>query len=220
MSVLLPFHKAILEDIHDPSTSELVLIARGLGLRRVLCKLLQIYDSPQNLVILANASQEESSAIGEELGVLGCRNPGLRIIGFETNKKERQDLYKKGGLLAVTSQILTVDMLTGDMPTHLVTGIVMLHAERASPASSEAFIARLFHEKNKTGFLKAITDEPEHITSGMSPLRTIMKELQLRTVHIYPRYVRCFAERSMLYSFPDFTKQCLIRSDVTALCCN
>lgn len=39
------------------------------------------------------------------------------------------------------------------------------------------------------GFLKAFSDQPEHITSGMSPLRTIMKELQLRTVHIYPRSV-------------------------------
>ena len=143
----------------------------------------------RSLVILVNASQEEASAIGEELSVLGCRNPGLRIIAFETGRKEREELYKKGGILAVTSQILTVDMLTGDIPTHLITGLVMLHAERVSPSSSEAFIARLFHEKNKSGFLKAFTDEPEHITHGLSPLRTIMKELQLRTVHIYPRYV-------------------------------
>ena len=48
---------------------------------------------------------------------------------------------------------------------------------------------RLYRERNNTGFLKAFSDQPEHITSGMSPLRTIMKELQLRTVHIYPRYV-------------------------------
>ena len=89
MSALLSFHKSILEKLHDPSTSEFVLIARGLGLRRIVCKLLQIYDSPQNLVILVNASPEEEAAIGEELGVLGCRNPGLRIVGFETNKKER-----------------------------------------------------------------------------------------------------------------------------------
>ena len=89
MSTLLPFHKSILEKIHDPSTSELLLLARGLGLRRIICKLLQIYDSPQNLVLLVNTSSEEEAAIGEELGVMGCRNPGLRIVGFETNKKDR-----------------------------------------------------------------------------------------------------------------------------------
>ena len=89
MSTLLPFHKSILEKIHDPLTSELLLIARGLGLRRVICKLLQIYDSPQNLVILVNASPEEAAAIGEELGVLGCRKPGLRLVDFETSRRDR-----------------------------------------------------------------------------------------------------------------------------------
>lgn len=89
MSTLLSFHKSILEKIHDPSTSELLLIARGLGLRRLVCKLLQVYDSPQNLIILVNASPEEAAAIGEELGVLGCRMPGLRLVDFETSKKDR-----------------------------------------------------------------------------------------------------------------------------------
>ncbi|KAH9846206.1 hypothetical protein C2E23DRAFT_853988 [Lenzites betulinus] len=188
MSVLLPFHNSVLEKIHDPATSELVLLARGLGLRRIVCKLLQIYDTPNNLVLLVNATQEEETAIGEELGIMGCRKPGLRILGFETNRKDRQDLYKKGGLVSITSQIFTVDMLTSDIPTHLITGILILHAERVTPTSAEAFIVRLYREKNKNGFLKAFSDQPEHITSGLSPLRTIMKELQLRTVHIYPRF--------------------------------
>lgn len=58
---------------------------------------------------------------------------------------------------------------------------------RISPLALEAFIVRLYREKNKAGFLKAFTDQPERITSGLSPLRNIMKELQLRKVHIYPR---------------------------------
>jgi len=53
----------------------------------------------------------------------------------------------------------------------------------------EAFVVRLFREKNKKGFVKAFTDQPEHITSGLSPLKNIMKELQIRNVHIYPRFV-------------------------------
>ena len=89
MATLLSFHRDILEEIHDPSTSELLLIARGLGLRRIVCKLLQIYDSPQNLVVLVNASPEEAAAIGEELGVLGCRKPGLRLVDFETSRRDR-----------------------------------------------------------------------------------------------------------------------------------
>ena len=80
-----------------------------------------------------------------------------------------------------------------------------------SPSSSETFIARLYREKNKTGFLKAFTDQPEHITSGMSPLRVILKELQLRTVHIYPRFHQEVSEslgrdRSVLQLSVDMTE--------------
>lgn len=89
MSTLLPFHKKILEKIHDPATSDLVILARGLGLRRIICTLLKIYDSPQNLVLLINATPEEESAIGEELGIMGCRKPGLRVVGYEIGSKDR-----------------------------------------------------------------------------------------------------------------------------------
>ncbi|KAG6373235.1 hypothetical protein JVT61DRAFT_6861 [Boletus reticuloceps] len=185
---LLAFHKEILEEIHDPSTSDLLILARGLGLRRIICTLMKIYDSPQNLVLLVNAAPEEEVAIGEELGIMGCRKPGLRIVGYEMGKRDRQDLYKKGGLISVTSRILVVDMLQADMPTELITGIIVLHAERVTALALEAFIVRLYREKNTTGFLKAFSEQPEFITSGMSPLKNIMKELQLRSVHIYPRF--------------------------------
>ena len=89
MSTLLPFHKDILERIHDPATSDLLVTARGLGLRRMICTLLKIYDSPQSLVLLVNATQEEESEIGEELGIMGCRKPGLRVVGYETGSKDR-----------------------------------------------------------------------------------------------------------------------------------
>jgi DNA excision repair protein ERCC-4 len=86
---LLPFHRVILEAIHDPSTSDFVLVARGLGLRKIVCTLMKIYDSPQSLVLLVNASPEEEAAIGEELGIMGCRKPGLRAVDYEMPKRER-----------------------------------------------------------------------------------------------------------------------------------
>jgi DNA excision repair protein ERCC-4 len=46
---------------------------------------MKIYNSPQSLVLLVNASPEEEVAIGEELGMMGCRKPGLRVVGYEVN---------------------------------------------------------------------------------------------------------------------------------------
>ena len=97
-------------------------------------------------------------------------------------------------------------MLQSDITVELITGLVVLHAERwALPLSSstqlasachfrvtdlslEAFIIRLFRERNTSGFVKAFSDAPEHITSGLYPLKSIMKELRLRRTHIYPRF--------------------------------
>ncbi|ESK82742.1 hypothetical protein Moror_5668 [Moniliophthora roreri MCA 2997] len=195
MSTILPFHEAILSEIHDPATSDLLVLARGLGLRRIICTLLKIYDSPQNLVLLVNATPEEETEIGEELGIIGCRKPGLRIVGYEAgSSRDRQDLYKRGGLISVTSRILVVDMLQSDIPIDLITGIIVLHAEKVSPLHLVSFITRLYRERNTTGFLKAFTDQPEHITSGMSPLKNVMKELQLRRVSIYPRFHQTIKE--------------------------
>lgn len=86
---LLPYQRNLLSEIHDPSSSELILIARGLGLRKIVCTLLQIYDGPENLVLLVNATPEEEKGIGSELGVMGVRNPGLRIVDYEMSKKDR-----------------------------------------------------------------------------------------------------------------------------------
>ena len=42
----------------------------------------------------------------------------------------RQSLYNGGGIISVTSRILIVDMLQSDIPTDLITGIVVLRAHR------------------------------------------------------------------------------------------
>lgn len=89
MSALLPFHISITDKICDPANNDLLLLAHGLGLRRIVCKLLQIYHSSQSLVCLVNASPEEENGIGEELNLLGCRSPGFTILGFEIEKKAR-----------------------------------------------------------------------------------------------------------------------------------
>lgn len=86
---LLPFQRSLLHEIKDPKTSDLCIIARGLGLRKIVCTLLQIYDSPENLVLLVNANSEEDIGIGIELGIMGVRNPGLRLVDYGMSKKDR-----------------------------------------------------------------------------------------------------------------------------------
>lgn len=39
-------------------------------------------------------------------------------------------MYKQGGLFSVTSQILIYDMLKNTIPVDLITGLIVLHAEK------------------------------------------------------------------------------------------
>jgi DNA excision repair protein ERCC-4 len=86
---LLPYQTTILAECLDPNSSDLIVIARGLGLRKLVCSLLRIYDNPNSLVLLVNCDPDEDTAIGEQLGVMGARHPGLRIVDYEMGSKAR-----------------------------------------------------------------------------------------------------------------------------------
>ena len=59
---------------------------------------------------------------------------------------------------------------------------------RVIATSLEAFIIRIFRQKNKDGFIKAFSDRPEPFTTGFSPLATMMRNLFVRRNMLWPRF--------------------------------
>lgn len=110
--------------------------------------------------------------------------------------------------MSIAFRILVVDMLQSDIPIGLVTGAIILHAKKyvfclvlsrahgarliyqsgVTALSLRAFIVHLCREKNCTGILKTFSDQAKNLSSSTSPLNAIMKELQLHTVCIDPRF--------------------------------
>ncbi|CAG8504551.1 10589_t:CDS:10 [Paraglomus brasilianum] len=182
----LPYQSQILTDIL--STSAFLILARGLGIRRIMCAVMKLYSRPETLVILLNTPTGEEEYIKEELLGMGVGRPGLRIVNNELSAKERTELYLSGGIFSVTSRIFIVDILTKRISVEKITGIIVNHAERVTETSTEAFILRIFRQENENGFIKAFSDSPEAFVTGFSPLQTTMQCLQLRTVFIWPRF--------------------------------
>lgn len=169
----------------------LLIMAKGLGLRSIVCAFLQIHSQPQNLVLLINTSAEEEADLRDDL--LRSTNMGqggayFRSITSELSITERGDLYRYGGVLAITSRILVMDLLTGRIPVHLVTGILVANAHRVTATSTEAFILRLFRQSNSEGYIKAFSDQPETFSQGFATLEKTMKLLYLRKVNLWPRF--------------------------------
>ncbi|KIR25849.1 DNA excision repair protein ERCC-4 [Cryptococcus deuterogattii 99/473] len=175
----LPFHKNLIRTLCRPQQDDLLLIAKGLGLRRIVCALLKTYDRKEDLVLVVGATPADEAGIGDELGIMGVRDPGFRVVGYEMSVKERNEMYRHGGLFSVTSKILVNDLLKGTLPVKLITGLVILHAERISHGSQEEFAS---------GFCKAFSDEPEVFAHGMSPLRDMLINLNMTSVLIWPRF--------------------------------
>ncbi|KAK6500553.1 hypothetical protein TWF506_003326 [Arthrobotrys conoides] len=97
-------------------------------------------------------------------------------------------MYARGGVFTITSRILVVDLLAGLLDPTKITGLVVLHAERVTAVSLEAFIIRIYRQKNKTGFLKAFSESPETFSAGFSTLTMIMRNLFLKKISLWPRY--------------------------------
>jgi DNA excision repair protein ERCC-4 len=174
---------------------ELVILARGLGLLRIVTNLLHSYDAAgNNLILLVGADERENVWIGEALAEhaavsLSPKARGLSLVNTDLmSVGTREKMYAQGGLFSITSRILIVDFLSGLLNPETVTGMVVLHAEKVIATSLEAFILRIYRQKNKAGFLKAFSDSPEPFTTGFAPLTNMMKNLFLQKPALYPRY--------------------------------
>lgn len=174
---------------------ELVLLARGLGLLRIVTNLLHSYDAAgNNLILLVGADERENVWIGEALAEhaavsVAPKARGLSLVNTDLmSVGTREKMYAQGGIFSITSRILIVDFLSGLLNPETVTGVVVLHAERVVATSLEAFILRIYRQKNKAGFLKAFSDSPEPFTTGFSPLTNMMKNLFLQKPSLYPRF--------------------------------
>ncbi|KAF2499431.1 DNA repair protein [Lophium mytilinum] len=187
------FQQDIFKELREED--ELVLLARGLGLLRIVTNLLHSYDAAgNNLILLLGADERENTWIGEALAEhaaisMSPKARGLSLVNTDVmSVATREKMYTQGGIFSITSRILIVDFLSNLLNPETVTGIVVLHAERVVATSLEAFILRIYRQKNKSGFLKAFSDSPEPFTSGFSPLSNMMKNLFLQKPSLYPRF--------------------------------
>ncbi|TGO34574.1 hypothetical protein BHYA_0191g00100 [Botrytis hyacinthi] len=193
LSLPLKYQQEIFQELRQKD--ELVVLARGLGLLRLVTNLLHSYDAAgNNLIILVGADDRENGWIGEALAEhaaisMAPRARGLSVVNTDLmSVGTREKMYAQGGIFSITSRILVVDLLTSLLNTETITGVVVLHADKVVATSLEAFILRIYRQKNKAGFLKAFSDNPEPFATGFSPLSTMMRNLFLRNVSIWPRF--------------------------------
>ncbi|KAI9777587.1 MAG: hypothetical protein M1816_004631 [Peltula sp. TS41687] len=193
LSLPLEYQQELFQELQDED--ELVVLARGLGLLRIVTNLLHAYDAAgNNLIVIVGADEREVSWIGEALVEhaavsMSPKARGLSVIKTDVvNVGTREKMYSQGGIFSITSRILIVDVLSNLLNPETVTGMVVLHADKVVATSLEAFILRIYRQRNKNGFLKAFSDNPEPFMTGFAPLATMMRNLFLRKASLWPRF--------------------------------
>ena len=61
-------------------------------------------------------------------------------------------------------------------------------AHKTVSTCQEAFILRLFREKNKKGFIKAFSGSPIAFTTGFCQINRVMRSLFVRNLNLWPRF--------------------------------
>ncbi|KAJ3607745.1 hypothetical protein NHX12_024796 [Muraenolepis orangiensis] len=165
----------------------LLVAAEGLGVDRILLHLLRVYSDEGSLVLLINTTPPEQEYFTEQLRAEGVTDLP-RTVTSDIPSSERYQVYIEGGVLYVTSRILVVDFLTDRIPADLISGILVYRAHKIIESCQEAFILRLFRQKNKTGFIKAFTDKATAFSSGFCQVERVMRNLFVKKLFLWPRF--------------------------------
>lgn len=188
------YQQEIFREIQE--NDQLTILARGLGQLRIVTNFLHALDvAGGNLVLVINASDDEITWMEETLMEAINLSRSTKAKGLTTIKTDagspatRKKLYERGGIFTVTTRILITDLLTDNMlDISKITGIVVLHAEKTTATSQEAFALRIYRENNQNGFIKAFSERPEDFAAGYSQLTKVMRELFIRRSSIWPRF--------------------------------
>ncbi|ETL83182.1 hypothetical protein F442_17414 [Phytophthora nicotianae P10297] len=182
----LPYEREIVEELY--AQDGVLVLGRGLGLLRVLASFVRLYCSPRSLVLCLNAN-EQAATLRRLVLALGLDRRLLpRVVDARNNLNERQQMYKRGGVFFVTARILVVDLLSNHVDPGLISGLLVNDAHHVTETSIEAFILRLYRERNREGFIKGFCDDSVALSSGFNRVEQVLKHLYVRNVFLYPRF--------------------------------
>ncbi|KAG7390554.1 DNA repair endonuclease XPF [Phytophthora pseudosyringae] len=182
----LPYERNVVEELYGQDG--VLVLGRGLGLLRVLASFVRLYCSPRSLVLCLNAN-EQAATLRRLVLALGLDRRLLpRVVDARNNLSERQQMYKRGGVFFVTARILVVDLLSNHVDPGSISGLLVNDAHHVTETSIEAFILRLYRERNREGFIKGFCDDSVALSSGFNRVEQVLKHLYVRNVYLYPRF--------------------------------
>lgn len=108
-----------------------------------------------------------------------------------------------------------------DPPFPHHSGILVYRAHKIIESCQEAFILRLFRQKNKTGFIKAFTDKATAFSSGFCQVERVMRNLFVKKLYLWPRYRNCswlYHHKASVFQLPLLTFSLILNRQISGVC--
>lgn len=190
MSWLLEYEKLALKEIE--SEDGLCIIGRGLGLHRIVSRLVHNLCQEQKLVLGLRFSKEWLHALEQCFLVSQDIEPHCypREIDASYSRSERLSVYNlQQGFLVISPTILVHDLLLHVIPADKVSCVVVIEAEfLADESRIECFIVRLLKEQNRRCSVKAFSERAEAFTRGFHLVEKAMRNLRVTKLYLWPRF--------------------------------
>ncbi|RWS01707.1 DNA repair endonuclease XPF-like protein [Dinothrombium tinctorium] len=211
---LLEFQKQMFDEVLGDDC--LVIASKGIGLHSLLFLLMKAFNNGDNLILIIGSSLEEQEYLIDCFKEDDDSRNSDRLpkkVNSDVSANERIKLYEKGGILFVTSRILVVDMLVKRIPFNRISGIIVCKAHSIVDSCQEAFILRLFRMNNKSGFIKAVSQNPVAFNQGFARLDRVMRLLFVRFVYLWPRFHAAITSSFDARMKPDVIEVRLVMSE-------
>jgi len=101
---------------------------------------------------------------------------------------ERRKLMNRGGVYFASTQQFLTDLLKDTVDARRILGLLVINADQVSDNCREALAIRVYKEKNPGGFVKALSENPEALSTGFGKLEQTMRNLFVKKVSLWPRY--------------------------------
>ena len=108
-----------------------------------------------------------------------------RTITGETATDAREAIYAAGGVVIVTQRVLLSDLLCRRLDAALINLLLLQRAHEIGETSNEAFIVRVFRERNATGLFIGLSDKPHAISRN---IEAFVKMFYLTDIVVIPRF--------------------------------
>lgn len=178
--------ECILNDFERKEENALLLLSKGLGSFGVLNEFIDRYARFNRLTFVVNFGRKDSHFFKSWHQNFPFE---VALHDFNTEKStKRAKTYQKGGVVFTTSQILTMDLLSGAVVADLVNNVIVFKGEEYDSNSTQFMLTLVKQKSTANSKPDRLMVVCERVDALVDRKDKVLQDLCLKRVLIWPHF--------------------------------